>query len=259
MELSYDPLKDKAFEKWLKAFYKDPKNTKLYSEEMIIKIAEQLFSGIEEGYGKLLADVDYDTPDAEMLRALKENVYTFSAYKNHQELLEVNELLLDENGLLRSFAEFQAKATEINVIYNQNYLRTEYDTAVAQAQMASKWEDVQANIDVLPMLTIRTVRDSHVRAAHRVLEGLTLRADHSYWTTHWPPFDWGCRCDIEQNEDKAATPEDKIKYLQDVPAMFKGNVGIDKKAFKDHPYETGIEAKTKTELEKLGEKLYRNE
>lgn len=223
-----------------------------------MEIAKELFSGIEEGYGKLLGNIDYDTPDAEMLRALKENVYIFSAYKNHQELLEINELLLDAEGKVREWADFKIEASKINVIYNQNYLRSEYNNAVAQAQMASRWQTVQDDKETFKMLTIRTVGDSHVRAAHRALEGLTLPVDHAYWKSHWPPFDWGCRCDIEQHEDKRATPEAKIKYLQ-VSDAFKGNVGIDKKAFKDHPYENGIDKKTKSALEELGKKLNKDE
>jgi len=256
--LSYDTQDDPEFDAWLKKFYQDPENTALYDEAMIRKVAEELYAGVEKGFGKSLADIDYNTPDAEMLRALRENVYIFSAYKNHQQLLEVSSKLVDEAGKLREFAAFKREATKVNQVFNQRYLRVEYNSAVAQGQMASRWMEVEATKDELPYLTVLTVGDANVRPAHQAINGLTLPADHSYWKTHWPPFDWECRCDVIQSKNKKVTPDEKIVYLQ-VPDTFKGNVGIDKKVFKDHPYFKEVDNDTKNELEILAKKLNKDE
>jgi SPP1 gp7 family putative phage head morphogenesis protein len=40
----------------------------------------------------------------------------------------------------------------------------------------------------------QTMGDSRVRPAHRALDGIVLPADSPFWETHFPPWDWGCRC-----------------------------------------------------------------
>ncbi|ANV98297.1 hypothetical protein BBW65_05565 [Helicobacter enhydrae] len=41
------------------------------------------------------------------------------------------------------------------------------------------------------------VLDSATRPTHRVLHGTILPRNHSFWDTHTPPLDWGCRCRID--------------------------------------------------------------
>lgn len=41
------------------------------------------------------------------------------------------------------------------------------------------------------------VLDRATRPSHRALHGTILPRKHSFWKTHTPPLDWGCRCKID--------------------------------------------------------------
>ncbi len=41
------------------------------------------------------------------------------------------------------------------------------------------------------------ILDSATRPSHRSLHGTILPRKHSFWKTHTPPLDWGCRCRID--------------------------------------------------------------
>jgi SPP1 gp7 family putative phage head morphogenesis protein len=53
---------------------------------------------------------------------------------------------------------------------------------------------MRRQIAVFPYWQYRTMGDSKVRPAHRALNGLILPATSSFWKTHDPPWEWGCRC-----------------------------------------------------------------
>jgi len=49
------------------------------------------------------------------------------------------------------------------------------------------------------------VQDGRTRPEHAKLHGLVLPKDDPFWKTHTPPWDYNCRCDIEEaDEDDAA-------------------------------------------------------
>lgn len=55
------------------------------------------------------------------------------------------------------------------------------------------------------------VLDSATRPSHRALHGTILPRNHSFWQTHTPPLDWGCRCRIDifsqtQLQERGWTP-----------------------------------------------------
>ena len=79
-------------------------------------------------------------------------------------------------------------------------LRMNCETARAQA----RWRDMQREADIMPFLMYSTMGDDDVRPSHRALDGKIFRIDDPFWKTHYPPWDWGCRCTVVQLGEKEA-------------------------------------------------------
>lgn len=71
-----------------------------------------------------------------------------------------------------------------------------FNANMRSAHMAGRWAQIQANKDRRPWLEYRTAGDSRVRPAHRVWNGLIYAVDDPFWTTHYPPNGWNCRCTV---------------------------------------------------------------
>lgn len=103
-----------------------------------------------------------------------------------------------------------------------------------QAYAVARHQQQTATADVLPYWKYETVGDSRVRAAHAALDGKVLRADDPWWRTHYPPWDWGCRCIVVALDEEDAK-EIGISERKDMPtpghsdsfSFDPGNVAID--------------------------------
>ena len=172
--------------------------------------------------------------DPKLRGYLAANVQRFSGFKTYAVQQAMREKLTDAAGNIRSFADFRTDALAINQRYNVNYLRTEYETAIASAQMASKWSDFAPGA----LLRYDTAGDDHVRHEHAVYDGIVRPKDDPFWDTTYPPCDYGCRCTAtEVDDDTAVTPAGELRGLPDVPEEFRQNVGKTGEIFgPDHPY-----------------------
>ena len=63
-----------------------------------------------------------------------------------------------------------------------------------QAYSVARHQQQMATVGSHPYWMYETVGDNRVRAGHAALDGKVLRADDPWWNTHYPPWDWGCRC-----------------------------------------------------------------
>jgi SPP1 gp7 family putative phage head morphogenesis protein len=63
-----------------------------------------------------------------------------------------------------------------------------------QAYATTQYKMMDEQRDLFPFWQYLSMGDSHVRATHAALDGVVLPADSEFWTTHFPPWDWGCRC-----------------------------------------------------------------
>lgn len=79
-------------------------------------------------------------------------------------------------------------------------LRTHGFQAYAVARHQQQMETVRD----FPYWKYETVGDSRVRPGHAALDGKVLRADDPWWKTHYPPWDWGCRCIVVALDEEDA-------------------------------------------------------
>lgn len=199
-------------------------------------IEQQLWKGVVKGYGFGLEDIAYDTPDFNMLQALKQNVSHFSHAKNYHQLRELTDALLDDAGTLRTRAAFMEAAAKINEAYISRYLAVEYELAVAGAQMAGKWVDITRNADTLPLLQFDAVLDAQTTALCKSLDGIIVPITHPYVKKYYPPNHYGCRLTVKQLASGKVTPDDQLPYPE-IPKMFSVNLGEQQLIFPaDHPY-----------------------
>lgn len=237
----------KLLERLVREIWKTRAIPRQIDESLVEFFASTFWQAVEEGYGQSLEEVDFDTPDYEMLRKLELGVYQFSMAKSYQHLKSISQALLDENGKLRSFNLFRQAAAEINNAFINQWLQAEYQFAVASAQSASQWQQIQATKDVLPLLRYLTAGDERVRLEHQELEDVVRPADDDFWDIYYPPNGWGCRCDVVQQDTGSITPLEKIS-LPDVPPIFRYNAGKRGIPFPPgHPYYDGLPENLKSE------------
>ena len=215
------------------------KNDRYYSPELVKKTAGKLADAISEGYGNISAD--WDTPDHLMLEKLTENVFSFSGAKNYQQLQDITQALRGEDGKLLDFSDFKQACDDIGHKYNENWLESEYQTAVSSAQSAARWCEFREEAGLFPMLQYQTVGDNRVRLSHQLLNGVTKHIDDEFWKTYYPPNGWNCRCEAIQMPEGDAQESETPVHLPPVQPMFKTNLAESGLLFpKNHPYYDGV-------------------
>lgn len=65
------------------------------------------------------------------------------------------------------------------------------------------WRELDDFRDIFTHWKYLTVGDHRVRDSHKALNNLVLPQDHAFWKTHFPPWGFGCRCQVV-----GLTPED---------------------------------------------------
>jgi hypothetical protein len=214
------------------------------------RLVRVVYAGANDGAGLLLdlplfeyinkqlqaaVEIGWNATDPALKKYLSKNVQRFSGFKSHKVCQELTRKLYDAEGKLLDFVGFKKEAEQLGQLYNVAYLKTEYEQAVASAQMASKW----AGFAPTDLLQYRTVGDSLVRPEHQEYDLVTLPASHPWWATHYPPNDWNCRCDAVDLVDDGhpVTGVEVLIELPKPPDLFAHNVGKDGQIFgPEHPY-----------------------
>lgn len=222
--------------------YDNRDNPDMLHTETYLSTAQSLLKGFKGGFGS-----GFEEQGATGVRAaIKQNIYPFSAAKTLTQMQQMRNLL-EADGKLRSFTEFKAAVTAEGIAYNRTWLQAEYNHAVASGQMADRWKQYEADADLYPNLRYKTAEDERVREAHRKLNDIVKPIGDSFWNTYYPPNDWGCRCDVEQEADDTPVTEGyPTNSKKAVAPLFRNNVGKTNVVFKDeHPYmeENGSKAK----------------
>ncbi|MCR2007423.1 DUF935 family protein [Bacteroides acidifaciens] len=235
----------------MKQVYERKVKTGDIDEELFRKTYEELNKKAAEGWGK----DDYDAPEqAEDTQRIRDNLFKFSGAKTYQEIKEMNDALYDDKGKKLSYEDFREKVMAIHKDYNENYLRTEFETAETSGRRASEWQEFKENADIMPNLKYVTAGDERVRESHRLLDGIVKPINDPFWLRNYPPNGYRCRCYVEQTNE----PETPATPMVTIPDAFANNVGQSGEIFTvAHPYFSmpdGHLAKIRKETERS--KLY---
>ena len=229
-----------ALAKMVQQIWKDKGMPPTINKAVAKAFFEQLWSGVTEGYGKTDVAIDYETPDGRMLVNLQNNVYQFSAAKNYQQLKALTAALVGDDGKVRSYSQFKKAAFGINDTHVNQWLKVEYNTSIASAQMASKWVDIQENIATLPMLEYDAVMDNNTSDLCRGFDGILRPVNDDFWNQFYPPNHFGCRSSVRQRTGGKPTNLNNLAIPEGIPEMFKVNLGKQGLVFpKGHTYFIG--------------------
>jgi SPP1 gp7 family putative phage head morphogenesis protein len=117
---------------------------------------------------------------------------------------------------------------------NPYFLRTNFNTAVSNANFAARWKNIDADRNLFPYLKYVAVMDNNTRDEHAALDGIVRPIDDPFWSSDYPPNGWNCRCSVEQltaseaNEDPGT---DAPIPPNVVPPQFRRNAGKDNTLF----------------------------
>jgi SPP1 gp7 family putative phage head morphogenesis protein len=202
--------------------------------ELVRATADELWKGVKKGWNTNGDNIDFGSMEQRLLIEMRHNVFVTSVFKQHHFAIDMARELFDEQGKIRSFADFKkAVKGKVDPDYNKNWLRTEYNTAYASGQMARKWRGFEKKGGFLVYVA---VMDDRTRPDHAGMNGARYPVDHPFWRIHYPPNGWSCRCTVRWDgyDGEAVAPQ----QLDDIPPAFQNNVGMTGAVFKDSPYFT---------------------
>jgi len=214
-------------------------------KDLYFAISDYLKKGLYSGFGSM--NFGFGKPDEILLAELRSNVYMFSAAKTFQQVKEMSDALIDGKKF-RPFNDFMSKGEEIFKTYNKTYLRTEYETAKGMGRVGAKWERIERDKEVFPLVRYVAVLSGNTCEICEGLNRMTLPVGHPFWNKYAPLNHFNCLCILEQitAEEGNQSPSWRVeKANKDVGAVmddtFKMNPGKDKVVFKDsgkgkHPY-----------------------
>ena len=200
-------------------------------------------AAVDKGLGG--SSFNYDDSRNILKSYLTRNIYHFSAAKSLTEMLEFRNLMYDKKTKeMLSYADFRAQVVERGKTFNDDYLKTECNTAKQSAIMAHKWDTLDTEY-----LQFTTVGDNRVRPEHAALDGKTYPKDSSFWNRAYPPLSWNCRCTVVPGIARDFKPAQKVADEKTVSSFVKGtifdnNVGKTRLIFTDgHPYFVNLDTK----------------
>lgn len=231
----YEKMSDRLLERVINGVYGGDFTPDKLPPDLYNATLDRLTDGILGGFGAITGD-----DDAGLMIDFFKNINVFSAAKTHQQIKDMSAALFDSDGFKVPFAQFKEKAGGIFGTYNENWLKTEYNTAAGLAQAGRKWRDIERDAEALPLLKFDSSGDDRVRDHHRELDGIVKPVGDPFWDKYFPPLDWNCRCvtiQLEEDEEPETNLDDRDP-LEDPPKLFAHNPAKSRYIFdeKVHPY-----------------------
>lgn len=158
---------------------------------------------------------------ADALQDLRDTIATFpegERFADVQKKLasKLGQYITDPQPKLFEETDEEAAVRKGQLMNRARFLLRHHGT---QAYAVAAFKDLDETRDVFPYWKYLTVGDEHVRDSHKALEGKILPHDDPFWQTHFPPWEYGCRCQVvpvtkseynrtKQREDEEKTPEE---------------------------------------------------
>lgn len=99
-------------------------------------------------------------------------------------------------------------------------LKTIYSANMRTARAAGQWERIERNKTSHPYLLYELGPSEHHREEHVRWAGLLLPVEDRFWSTHYPPNGWGCKCRVRQvSKAEHARLSGSGKYNLKAPAV----------------------------------------
>ena len=77
-----------------------------------------------------------------------------------------------------------------------------YDTNIRMAHASGRWAQIQRVATRRPYLRYVAVEDSRTRPEHTAWHGTVLPVGDPWWSTHYPPNGWYCRCTTQSLSER---------------------------------------------------------
>lgn len=120
------------------------------------------------------------------------NAAQFSAAKNSAETKMLQSLVFDENKVRKGYSAFKNDAKEVTDIFNEPWLRTEYDTSVRQAVTGEQFRRYRDDKDIYPYWRYLRTISLHPRDEHLKLVGNVYRIGDPEGDRVAPPDGFNC-------------------------------------------------------------------
>lgn len=220
-------------EEWLKEIKQLHKTKALPKEGVSREIVRLQGREFANAVQNSFTGVEWNSPDFHLRESLKRNVWKFSAAKNYNDLVRLNNLLLDEEGKPRSWSNFKREAKAV-IGDSVRYLETEHRTITIASQMANKWQEIQRDKAIFPFVEFIVVRDKHTSEICFPLHGVVMSVDNPLLKEYFPPNHFNCRTGIKRLRRGKETQN---ILLPNIPKDFRNNSGISGLAFtEDNKY-----------------------
>lgn len=233
----------------------------IYSEnfrpatDIEINLFDEICNKIDEAAQKGFDESGAVDPDDDFRAAILRNNEVFAAFKVHRMQNDMARLLLDSNGNLKPFEQWQKEVMPIASHQVGHWLRTEYDTAVLRAHQAADWQQFEREKDVLPNLRWMPSTSVNPGKDHMVFWGTVRPIDDPFWSQHRPGDRWNCKCDLSSTDDPVTEIPDFTINDNPHPGL-DNNPGKDGKLFSDtHPYIANAYPGAKKAVKKLMDEL----